>query len=678
MDTIARLHAIAYELETDSLPSPTKIEFRGSSNDSVSEASTNQQELKVSYPFEPSLSKERCNLCRLHFSCETVTYKVPIHRIMELKKIWDEKSKKAEKYEGRRYNFPSYLYTTTSVCLFCSQFFSTMPEERQPVPPKADLSVLNKVEPGPKLEITTELQRTNIAERKKAYQSTEVDYKYAEYAVSPPYNDMTRTAREVDPWWEVDLGRKYSLESITFEILVGIRQTIDVYVFLLDKPIGFENPFLDKMLQQSYTRYRVTFKGKDHPITKDIYWKLPTNTVTYAIRIQLKGIQTLSIRKFVALQGSELYLPTEEDLTIAQESYAALRPEVIEATLKEKHSLEMKALIESGEFAEMINNSEHSLSHNHSHDKIDAVGNLKNVIKDRYIMIAEWKEKVLAASSIFTPEEISSLYRVIFRYASDLNLHNKENNLTEHDLLTTGLTLFYPRCDLFELHSRIRSILYWIQTRSHLKTLGPLLNCNTLNTIANNSHEPLFRLMTIFKRIHYYWQKKEEKEKQHQLINEQSSAAYQNSPLLQSLLYLDMPSLSTLNPQGLIQPKVSEFQGCSWSQFLIIMNAFVTNQCDNIPYTAFNIDHPKPNAPIDDMGSQYTYRSGDGMSISSYSVSANGRHFSHHHHGKGRATSKQSSRLGSRSGPRITSPAFPHSSSIFSSSSINQLDQPSW
>jgi hypothetical protein len=654
MNKIDRLHEIAFELEAESLsqlPASPAAQLSFRTDDSRSPS-----EMKISYPFEQSLTKERCNLCRLYFARDSVTYKVPVHRIMELKKLWKDggSSKEKENYEGRRYNFPSYLYTTSSVCIFCSQFFSTMPNERQSSPAKADLAVLPSKEKGLKLEINSTLNRTDVSQSKKAYQSSEVDYKYAIYAVTPPFDQCTRSKREVDPWWEINLGWKYNIEEINFSLLIGIRQYIEIFIFLLDKPIGFENPFLDSMIEKNVITYKTAFKGKDKPEIQNITWKLPENSFCYAIRIQLKGIQILSISNFHAIQGNDF--PSfaasqttieEQEMLALSDAFASLKPEVVQETFKEKQMIELKGLIESGEYADLVNNQSSSLSHNHLFDAVDAVKDLKSLIHQRYDRISEWKSRVLTAASIFSSEEIFSLFKVIFRYSSDLYPFNKENNLSDHDLLGTGITLHYPRCDLMELHSRIRSVLYWIQTRSHLKTLGPLLNTAVLINLANNSHEPLFRLTTVFKKMEYYWTKKEEKELA--FIEEQSS--HPVNPLLSCMMNSSTSpgkggggnthTLHQQRPEGLVVPKASEYRGCSWSQFLIIMNLFVTNQCDLIPYQAFNIDHPKPNAPIVELGS-YSYQSGDAMSTSSFSVSlqadgsvigrgGNKQHYSFHH-----------------------------------------------
>jgi hypothetical protein len=655
MDSFDRIQSIAYELEAEG------SSFLAASAASKSAPSTAPiQEFKISYPFEPSLSKERCSLCKLYFNSDTVNYKVPIRRMMELKKSWDSKSE--SNYEGRRYNFPSYLYTTTSVCLFCSQFFSTLPNERHASPPKVDIDVLQRRTPGPKLAITTSIERTDIAQGQKAYQSSEVDYKFAHYANSPPYDCMTRTKREVDPWWEIDFARKYNLMSLSFSILIGIRQKIEVYVFLMDRPVGFDDPFLDNIIGRGFRSHRVVFKGKDQPTVETVSWDIPPGAGCSAVRIQLKGIQVLSLQKFRAYQGNEVYLGEDGvDIYHGQQSaYASLRPETVLETIKEKQAIELKNMIESGEYADLVNNNTQSLSHNHAFDAVDGVSNLKTLIKNRYDRIEEWKGRVLEAAFFFPMEEITTLYRVIFKCVAELYQGNKENNLTEHDLLTTGLVLHYPRCDLTELHSRIRSILYWLQTRSNLKTLGPLINSTALVNIANNSHEPLFKLNTVFKRVEYYWQKKEEKanhmlakQKKH---HEELQLLASVSPGKQDLLMAS----NHMQPKGLVIPKNDEDHGCSWSQFLIIMWLFCSNQCDLIPSKAFNIDHPKPNAPIEDLNSQYSFQSGDAMSTSSYSVSLmnhndGGMHHYRHHHVKSSQRNRTPNFNKNRQSPQFSS-----------------------
>ncbi|KAJ1435669.1 hypothetical protein B484DRAFT_325371, partial [Ochromonadaceae sp. CCMP2298] len=146
--------------------------------------------------------KEKCGLCRMFFHRNSVNYKVPNRRIFELQTRWEVKQ------EGRRYQNPAFLYKMVDVCSFCSQFFKMMPEDL-PV-----LEAKEQPEKPLKLEIKTVVQRQDVAAHKRCYQSSEVDGRTAAFAVFPPYEQSSRTRREVDPWWEVDFSRSQHLHSL--------------------------------------------------------------------------------------------------------------------------------------------------------------------------------------------------------------------------------------------------------------------------------------------------------------------------------------------------------------------------------------------------------------------------------------------------------------------------------
>jgi hypothetical protein len=175
------------------------------------------------------------------------------------------------------------------------------------------------------------------------------------------------------------------------------------------------------------------------------------------------------------------------------------------------------------------------------------------------------------------------MYRIIFKYTYDMDLKNKSVAFDEEELMESCLIQFYPRCDLIELHTRLRSICRWVQTRSHLKVLGALSDAKALELVADNPTEHMYKLMTIIKRIELYFVKKMEKEKKKALAAEQ-----------EALLTLDHKKTTTASSYGSSVKihsgtNTQELQGCSWSQFLIIMSLFCSDETHLIPHLAFNI-----------------------------------------------------------------------------------------
>jgi len=91
---------------------------------------------------------------------------------------------------------------------------------------------------------------------------------------------------------------------------------------------------------------------------------------------------------------------------------------------------------------------------------------------------------------------------------------------------------------------------------------------------------------------------------------------------------------------NIVKTTVAETRGCSWSQFLIIMNLFCTAQPLKIPQSAFNINEERVNnpsylianvvtAPSDDRStssaSMLSYKSHEGRSVSTFTLNSMAR-----------------------------------------------------
>jgi hypothetical protein len=507
--------------------------------------SKKKDDFKYTMAYEKGLMKERCGLCKMYFHRNSVNYKVPNHRIFELERQWKVKR------EGRRYANAGFLYKMIDVCCFCSQFFKIMPDE---------LPVLGPKEPEPKpmkLEITTVVERTDIAKGQRVYCSSSVDGRTAEMATLAPYDKVSRTRREVDPWWEVDFSRSYHVHSLSFLISTGKHQQLTVSVFLLDKPYGFEDPFLDSMKAKAIASTTQVIPEHDVPVMHAVNWTLEPNTTCFAIRVQLKGIHSLAIQKFQVFQGDNMVITTEDDFVQTLNSYSNLSPGAVREGVLDMMSPEEKKIM-------IKENDPYIDVDERLKEKYVSVGTLAQQIKRRKHRIRAWKEKVQGYASIFPPEEVEGLYRVIFKPALEAKPSLKDAPpLLESDLLDGALIQHYPRVDLTELHVRLRSIVRWIQTRSHLKVLSTLASSHNFDTVANDPNAHLHYLQAAFKRVEAYWR----------------ACQLHEDAMMQSAKDL-----------GFVGVKVAEARGCSWAQFLILMSLFCTRKCKQIPETAFYLD----------------------------------------------------------------------------------------
>lgn len=511
----------------------------------VSAESKGKDDYKYTMAYEKGLMKEKCGLCKMFFHRNSVNYKVPNRRIFALERKWNVKR------EGRRYTNAAFLYKMVDVCCFCSQFFKIMPE---------DLPVLDPKEPPPKpmkLDIKTMVERTDIAHGQRAYQSSSVDGRTADMAVQQPYEKCARTRREVDPWWEVDFSRSYHVHSLSFLISTGKHQKLRASVFLLDKPYGFEDPFIDGIKNKASASITEIIPESDQSVMKRISWEFPENTTCFAIRVQLQGIHSLCIQEFKVLQGDNLVPTSEDDFVMTMVSYSSLSPTAVRAGYLEMMSPEEKK--------ELIKENDPYI---HADEKLKAkhitVGMLALQIKRKKNRIRQWKEKVRGIAALFPPDEVESLYRVIFKPTLEAKPSLRDTStINEQELLDGALVQHYPRADLGELQTRLRSVVRWIQTRSHLKLLGALANSHNFDIVANDPNEHVQKLQSAFKKVELTWAKLELQEERMK---------------------------DNAKDLGFVGTKVSEARGCSWSQFLIVISLFCTLKCKQIPETAFYLD----------------------------------------------------------------------------------------
>jgi len=230
--------------------------------------------------------------------------------------------------------------------------------------------------------------------------------------------------------------------------------------------------------------------------------------------------------------------------------------------------------------------------------RIKPVDELLGIVEDRNKALAQWEEQVLVMARVFSDEEVEVLYRVIFKYACDLNQRNiNVPNLKETELKTAAIVQYYPRCELDELHQRLRSVVRWIQSGSHSKTLGCLAKAQCFAEAASDPGKHLYSLMTAFKRVEAFRQKMDLKARSSKLRDDMCISVSWDS------------------------------EGCSWSQFLAIMSLFCQSQTRKIPEVVFMIKDKRAAYGLrgatsysDDDFDLKSFPSSDGRSVSTYSI----------------------------------------------------------
>lgn len=232
--------------------------------------------------------------------------------------------------------------------------------------------------------------------------------------------------------------------------------------------------------------------------------------------------------------------------------------------------------------------------------RIKPVDELLGIVEERNKAQAQWEEQVLVMARVFSDEEVEVLYRVIFKYACDLNQRNiNVPNLKETELKTAAIVQYYPRCELDELHQRLRSVVRWIQSGSHSKSLGCLAKARCFAEAASDPGKHLYSLMTAFKRVETYRQKMVLKARSSKLRDDMCISVSWDS------------------------------EGCSWSQFLAIMSLFCQSQTRKIPEVVFMIKDKRAAYGLRGLGATNysddefdlkSFPSSDGRSVSTYSI----------------------------------------------------------
>ena len=252
--------------------------------------------IKTTDPRAKAQHKARCDMCRLWFEKSSVMYTTPNHRIEAVFKSWGYVR------QGKRYTTASFLYANAHLCTFCAHMFDDAGSLGKP---QAFALEQQHVAEVPRL-----LDRTNLEVGMRAYQSSVVDGLEADNAISPfEPEKLSKTRREVDPWWEIDLNEPVHVHSISLEIRGALKCHIDGVILLLDEPKGFVDPFLDSVSGRASASFSFSLPYRDTWTFEMVEWIAPSNSFTSAVRIQLRGVHDLTIKSFSLLRGNEAPTP---------------------------------------------------------------------------------------------------------------------------------------------------------------------------------------------------------------------------------------------------------------------------------------------------------------------------------------------------------------------------------
>lgn len=433
--------------------------------------------------------KDQCACCRMYFHRESMITRVPNHRVVDMRK------KMGVPMEGQRYRTASYLYANSLICVLCTQLFDYPEEEpespkalrisrghvdddnslasstssvdsiasrhsiteqrfqrRSMLTPHKDL-IKKKIQKADaakignyKLEIKTSLQRANIAMLDagcRTYQSSIVDNMNPANAVSVPYHAWSKTRREVDPWWEIDFGgRPRNVHSISFLSNMASKDNISIMVLLLKRPVGFENPFLDKVVSEAvqYQEFNL-IPIEEGAESSKYFWQMDSCTCE-AIRVQLRGIKPLAVKEFKAFLGDG-FVRFDEDQArkVIHQSFATFSPTRQEKAL---HSM----LVESKKALPVVGlkgDTGPKVFRGPNRDELfEKTALLDQKVMKRYRSQQAWTAKTLrVVNNVFSETEAKALFYQVFACAllEERNFTHDAGFLTTANMSQAGFPL---------------------------------------------------------------------------------------------------------------------------------------------------------------------------------------------------------------------------------------------
>lgn len=426
-----------------------------------------------------------------------------------------------------------------------------------------------------------------------------VDDKGPECVIVPPYDKGgCRTRREVDPWWEVDLGRTQSVHSVSFTATGALQQKMHIFVILLRGPVGFENPFLDETLKVSCGWQEFVFEESSNVLEESRSWDLPDKMFGGAVRIQIRGKHVLRLSRCQVFQGDDLPPadvfvdfskpsrgieadPISLDDMMRITSFASHPLSIFDDLKKENPRSQNVA-------APALEGKEKQIQ------TIKRVNVLNVQYQARKARVDWWLDRARDSANFFTIDELMCLRDVLFVPVSSSSKYSSGKRMNKsviptHDLRGNSLTQHYPRCEFKDLIKQIKQVSEWIQNRQHTRDISAFL-------VAPEKFGPLFRADDdLFERLGKVLIFLEEtwdgSGRRWGGTKPQTPSAEMMIPVKgkrATLLGQLRGNMKGGASDPAVEPQVVD--GASWSQVVMTMHLLCLNDVENIPEYVFAVD----------------------------------------------------------------------------------------
>ena len=262
--------------------------------------------------YEPKHNKTRCGLCNLYFSTDSATGVISMKSVVGIQKTW------GVKHTSKKYEKASFLYSKCKLCKFCSQMFNNRSRmarkfgkmHRHIDPEAKGHSDTIKDDIMAKVVLQERdldnLKERNLAVAGRAAQSSTVDGKLPTLAITgksgaQPMEMCTRTRREFESWWEVELYGIYPIKAI----VIYNRKDGDgggrayraapYWAFITNEPL--ETARVSESKKQAVRAALVNTNEEK------VTWKMAPNTVGRVVRIQCEGVKSLQLAQVEVIKG---------------------------------------------------------------------------------------------------------------------------------------------------------------------------------------------------------------------------------------------------------------------------------------------------------------------------------------------------------------------------------------
>jgi hypothetical protein len=464
-----------------------------------------------------------------------------------------------------------------------------------------------------------EVQRRDIAVSQKAYQCSTVDDKGPEAVITPPHTGGCRTRREVDPWWEVDLGRTQSVHSVSFTATSTLQQKMSVFVLLLKGPVGFENPFLDDLLRSAVDWKEFAFEECTEVREEARVWVLPEKMFGGAVRIQLRGKNVLRLSRCQVFQGNDL---PPQDVQI-DFSRPGTDFEADPIGLDEMMRITSFASQPISIFAGIKKENELQTDHpavkilDIKEKQIETIKRV-NVLNGQYLArkarVDWWLDRARDSANFFTIDELMCFRDVLFVPISSGasggggarhgGAHSSSKRaikyvIPTHDLRGNSLMQHFPRCDFEDFIKQLKQIAEWIQNRQHTRDINAFLVAPEKFDVLFHSSNDLFeRLGKVYSFMEETWNGSSRAwggggtrpatpsdRKAVSMTPVVAGGGGKRGTLLGQSVGADGGGADA---GGGAEPQIVD--GASWSQVIMMMHLLCLNDVENIPEYVFAVD----------------------------------------------------------------------------------------